>query len=56
MSSSPLPPLPPLTPAPSKSEVSAGTSEVGWKPPPFPLPPLGLSPREPRNWTLLAMI
>ena len=46
---------PELTVAPSKSEVSAGTSELGWKPLPSP-PPLGLSEREPRNWTLLAMI
>jgi hypothetical protein len=36
MSSSELPPE--LTPAPSKSEVSAGTSDLGWKP--LPPPPL----------------
>src|SRR5919106_792566 len=47
-SSSPEP-----TPAfsPSKSEVSAGTSEP-WT----PLPLCGASPREPRNCTLLAII
>src|SRR5215211_7310681 len=60
MSSSEPPPL--LTLAPSKSEVSAGTSELGWKPfPPPPVappppPPLGLSERDPRNCTLFAMI
>ena len=47
-------PPPELTVAPSKSEVSAGTSDLAWKP--LPPPPFGLSEREPRNWTLLAMI
>src|SRR5262245_46915669 len=48
-------PPPELTPAPSKSEVSAGTSDLGWKLP-LPPPPPALSEREPRNCTLLAMI
>src|SRR5659263_384614 len=53
-SSPPPPPPPPPAAAPSKSEVSAGTSLLGLKPP-LPLPPPEPS-REPRNWTELAMI